>query len=434
MPPMFVSLRRLALAVVAILTAASPARAGIDDVSVERISFDQSRGGHVLVARVHTSGRVRAYGVDQDGAELEVVLYRARVDPRLEREGPQSPVRTYRVEAGEDRVTLRFQVDPSVNVRAYPDRDSDDLLLSFSDEPRPRTTAWGGVTIPSQPAPELQRPTPRPRTPTPRSGDAPAAEPVAVGDMAEIPPADVQLTPESAVHWRLDTIVLDAGHGAHDHGAVGNGTSDKEVAIGVVRRLGPMLERELGVKVVYTRTSDTFVELRERGRIANRSGGKLFISVHGNAGPSSAYGTETFFLAPRGSSNARSVMERENSVIELESNPELYADFHDEGNILQSLAMSAYQEESQHLARLIEGEFRAAGRHSRGVKQNNFIVLWAASMPAVLVEVGFVTNRDEARLISSPSGQEQTARAIFNAVKQYKESYERGLRVAGASN
>ena len=93
--------------------------------------------------------------------------------------------------------------------------------------------------------------------------------------------------------------------------------------------------------------------------------------------------------------------------------------------------MSAYQEESQLLARLIEDEFRADGRHSRGVKQDNFIVLWAASMPAVLVEVGFVSNRDEARYLASPSGQERTARSILNAVRAYKATYERGLRVAG---
>ena len=93
--------------------------------------------------------------------------------------------------------------------------------------------------------------------------------------------------------------------------------------------------------------------------------------------------------------------------------------------------MSAYQEESQFLARLIEGQFVASGRRSRGVKQDNFAVLWAASMPAVLVEVGFVTNPEEARYLASDRGQERTARSILEAVRQYKETYERGLRVAG---
>ena len=434
---MIVSLRRLALAAVAILIGVAPATAGASDINVERISFDRSRDGRTLVARVHTSGPVRAYTMDQDGADLEVVLYRARLDPHMEREGAQGPIRAYRVEAGDDRVTLRFQVDPAVNARVYPDRDSDDLLLSFSDEPRDRPVAWGGVPLRTQSIgapPAEDRVAERDQTARPRRRPITTQPEPARIEVAPAPPtvSAVPVSDASAAHWQLDTIILDAGHGGQDHGAVGNGTSDKEVAFSVIQRLGPMLERELGLNVVYTRTDDSFVELRERGRIANRAGGKLFISVHGNAGPSSAYGTETFFLAPRGQGNARSVMERENSVIELESDPELYADFHDEGNILQSLAMSAYQEESQHLARLIEGEFRAAGRHSRGVKQNNFIVLWAASMPAVLVEVGFVTNRDEARYLTSAEGEEETARAIFNAVKRYKESYERGLRIAGS--
>ena len=396
---------RPALILLASLALAAPAHAvdhaSVGDVDLERVSFD--RGSGTLVARLHTSGRVHAYSVDQEGGTLELTLFRARLAPSLERADAQSPVRSYRMDAGEDRVTVRFDVDPSVNVRAYPDRESADLLLSFSTDPRPRAMAWGGGVVRSAPTAE--------------------ARPI---------PAGAGVLSPSAAHWRLDTIVLDAGHGGHDAGGVGIGTTDRDVAFAVVRRLGPMIEQELGVKVVYTRTDDSFVELRERGKIANRSGGKLFISVHGNAGPESARGTETFFLAPRGSASAREVMERENSVIELESDPSLYDDFVDGGDILASLAMSAYQEESQHLARLIEGEFRASGRHSRGVKQNNFIVLWAASMPAVLVEVGFVTNRDEARLLSSSEGQEQTARAIFNAVRSYKETYERGLRLAGA--
>ena len=468
--------------VAAALVAAAPA-----DVRVERVSFSHSRDGQTTVVRVHTSGPVRAYSVDQDGGALELVLYRAEPARGLRREAAEGPVRSYQVEAGEDRVTVRFQTDLGVGVRAYPDRDSDDLLLSLSAASAPlaeraperRTVGWGARRVPREPvadgraapwpegsepvrppitaepaaparesAPAARQPERRPSPPAARPERQPvpqperppvASRPVEPAAPQPVPTATVADALEAAEpapiaagspHWRLDTVVLDAGHGAHDWGARANGTSDKEVAFAVVRRLGPMIERELGVRVVYTRSDDSFVELRERGRIANRSGGKLFISVHANAGPASAHGTETFFLAPRGSKSAREVMERENSVIELESNPELYADFDDGGDILRSLAMSAYQEESQELARLIEGEFREAGRHSRGVKQNNFIVLWAASMPAVLVEVGFVTNPSEARYLSSGAGQDETARAIFEAVRAYKERYERGMHAA----
>ncbi len=397
---------RLSLLVLALI-ASAPARAGAE-IDVERVSFDRSPDGASLVARVHTSSRVRAYSVDQEGGALELVLYRARLAPAVEQARAVQPVRAYNVQVDHDHVVVRFEVDPGVHVRAYPDRDSDDLLLSFSFTARPRRTAWGGG---------------RPRqTPTPRADDdddematVPAAGPVT--GTGPVPGGESLPIATGAEHWRLDTIILDAGHGGHDAGGVGIGTTDRDVAFAVVRRLGPMIERELGVRVVYTRETDTFVEVRDRGRIANREGGKLFISVHGNAGPASAYGTETFFLAPRGSGRASEVMKRENAVIELESDPSYYADFDEGGDILRSLAMSAYQEESQHLARLIEGRFEAAGRRSRGVKQDNFMVLWAASMPAVLVEVGFVTNPDEARLLSSERGLDQTARAIFEAVR-----------------
>ena len=299
---------------------------------------------------------------------------------------------------------------------------------------------------PDLPPPTAVRSAPRPAQPEPAPPARPAEPaPARTTPMQEVEPAPPQTpaaepVPEEALEvevpnasrWELDTVVLDAGHGGHDYGARANGTSDKEVAFGVVRRLGPMIERELGVRVVYTRDDDTFYELRERGRIANRAGGKLFISVHANAaGSSSARGTETFFLAPHREQTARDVMERENSVIELESQPELYEDFNDQGDILQAMAMSAYQEESQALASLIEREFVASGRQSRGVKQAGFIVLWAASMPAVLVETGFITNPDEARFLSSDAGLDATAEAIFRAVRAYKESYERGLRPGG---
>ena len=412
---------RLSLLAVLFLALAAPTGT-VDQVALERISFDPSADGSSLVARLHTSDRVRAYSADHDGGTLELVLYRAQLAPSLERASARMPVRSYRMETDGDQVTVRFEIDPGVNVRAYPDRESADLLLSFSTSPRPRAMAWGGGAA-RRPAPEARRPTPR------LTRDRTPSTPVAEVPVSPAPPAPMA---PGAEHWRLDTIVLDAGHGGSDAGGVGIGTTDRDVAFGVVHKLGPMLERELGVRVVYTRSTDTFVELRERGRIANRSGGKLFVSVHGNAGPASAQGTETFFLAPRGSSSAREVMERENSVIELESDPSFYDGFTEGGDIMASLAMSAYQEESQYLAQLIEGEFESSGRHSRGVKQNNFMVLWAASMPAVLIEVGFVTNPDEARLLASAAGQEQTARSIFNAIRAYKQTYERGLRLAGA--
>ena len=128
------------------LLLATPVRAEVQ-VAVERISFDQSPSSEVLVARLHTTGRVRAYSVDQDGGTLELVLYRTEISPSLQRAVARMPVRSYRVNAGDDEVRILFDVDPSVNVRAYPDRESADLLLSFSTAPRPRAMAWGGGVV-----------------------------------------------------------------------------------------------------------------------------------------------------------------------------------------------------------------------------------------------------------------------------------------------
>lgn len=481
--------RAAALLVAVVLSL--PARA---EVEIERVSFTARSDGHGYVVRLHASGHVPAYSVDRNGRDVELVLFQAQLAPDLRRDRAAGPVRTYRLEADDDRVVIHFRVDRELEVQAYTDRDSNDLLLTLADAPPSRAVAWGAAPRESSrqpsvarqptsrqtalPQPDVRQSEAEPQTvrpqepvaevreasssetgprrwPTRRQEEAPVerirpiqtrpAEPSpAPISAASVPPISVPTPPPATGtaaearpvvtggdHWRLDTIVLDAGHGGGDHGAVANGTSDKEVALSVVRRLGPMIERELGVRVVYTRDDDTFYELNERGRIANRAGGKLFISVHANAAASSsARGTETFFLAPRRSESAREVMERENSVIQMESDPSLYEDFDDEGDILRAMAMSAYQEESQTLAALIEGEFEASGRHSRGVKQAPFIVLWAASMPAVLVEAGFITNPEEARLLKSDAGLQATAESIFRAVRAYKERYERGLRLA----
>ncbi|GAB5534555.1 MAG: N-acetylmuramoyl-L-alanine amidase [Rubricoccaceae bacterium] len=408
---LFSLLRPLAAIALAVILAV-PAAAGPQLVSdVERVSFHERSDGGGYVVRVHTSDRVRAYSLEEGEGTVDLVVFRAELAPDFQRDRARGPVRDYDVDAQNGRVTVRLQLETSVEVQAYPDRDSDDLLLALSNSPRP------SPLVARDPVP---RPIPPTTTPPP-----------------VVPPAVTAPVPrEAGENWRLDTIVLDAGHGGHDTGGSGPfGLTDAMIALDVVKELGPRVERELGVRVVYTRTEeDTFVELRERGRIANQEGAKLFVSVHGNSVASpQAHGTETIFLAPRGARRAREVAERENSVIELESNPELYVDFDDEMDILTQLAMSAYQEESQFLAGLVEREFSAQGRRSRGVKQDNLLVLWAASMPAVLVEVGFVSNPEEAAYLKSERGVREVTDAIFNAIKTYKEHYESGFRLASGS-
>ncbi len=456
-------------------------------VAVRAVSFETA--GAALTVRVRTSAVVASFSAQRDGRTVRLTIVGADLASDVERGRVAPPVRDYRIDDERDGVTLTFDVPGGSVPSASRDSRSTDLLLTFVSaetasrrETRPtsrRAGGWGrsGADTPrdeparsepvrdepvrdeparSEPVRAETRPvdTPivsTPRTPTRRTrrpAETPtpvAPDPTPAGEAPPAPawqtppPVVVPYTPEaSAVYvangrnWRLDTIVLDAGHGGHDIGATYNGVREKDVTLGITLALGRMIEQELGLRVVYTRRDDHFEELRERGRIANRSGGKLFVSIHANAAPTAptASGTETYFLAPHRTASAQEVMDRENAVIQLESAPALYAEFTQQGDILQAMAMSAYQEESQSLARLVETRMTGQGRRSRGVKQAGFLVLWAASMPAILVETGFVSNVGEARLLGSREGQEQTARGIFEAIAAYRDQYERGLQTA----
>ena len=174
---------------------------------------------------------------------------------------------------------------------------------------------------------------------------------------------------------------------------------------------------------------DRFITLRDRGRIANEAGGKLFISIHANAARNrSAQGTETYFLGMHKTDAAAQVMDRENSVIQYENDPTAYDGLNEKALIEQALAQSAYMRSSEQLAGFVQEQFTGnLGRINRGVKQAGFYVLWGASMPAVLVELGFVTNSQEAAFLQSENGQIYLASAIFRAVRAFKTQYEKGL-------
>ncbi len=237
---------------------------------------------------------------------------------------------------------------------------------------------------------------------------------------------------KSAERWHLDTIVLDAGHGGWDEGAVSRaGLKEKDLSLSLAKILGRMVEKELGIHVEYTRTSDVFIPLAERGRIANSSGGKLFISIHANQSRArSARGTETYFLGIHRSDSARVVMERENKVVEFENDADTYLLMNADKLVTKRLTQSAYLKQSEKLAALIQTQFTDhAGRKNRGVKQAGFYVLFGASMPSVLVELGFLSNNREADYLRTREGQVQMARAIFQAISLFKDDYEKPLNV-----
>jgi N-acetylmuramoyl-L-alanine amidase len=234
---------------------------------------------------------------------------------------------------------------------------------------------------------------------------------------------------------KFDTVVLDAGHGGFDTGAIGwHHTLEKNIVLAITKKVGYYINKYLpDVNVVYTRDSDKFVGLKERGRIANKANGDLFVCIHANASRSSrAHGTETFFLGLERSKTALKVMERENNVISAgKAHPKHISK---QQMMIYELANSGNIANSQKLADMIQHQFKTrAKRKSRGVKQARFVVLYHASMPAVLVETGFITNPAECRFLRSKHGQSIVASAIFRAIRNYKEQYDRSMNF-NASN
>jgi N-acetylmuramoyl-L-alanine amidase len=234
--------------------------------------------------------------------------------------------------------------------------------------------------------------------------------------------------------WKLDCIVIDAGHGGRDPGAIGvSGIKEKNVTLGIALKLGKLIEREMpGVKVVYTRKDDTFVPLDKRGQIANAAEGKLFISIHCNATeakPSNAKGFEVYILRPGRTAEAIRIAEFENSVIKLEKDYEKrYAKLDDENFVLVNMAQSAYVKYSERFAEMLHEEVKGSRQiTSKGVKQAGFYVLVGASMPGVLIESGFVSNRNEEQFLSTNAGQEHMARLFYNSIADYAKEYQKSL-------
>ncbi|HEX9251497.1 MAG TPA: N-acetylmuramoyl-L-alanine amidase, partial [Ignavibacteriaceae bacterium] len=230
--------------------------------------------------------------------------------------------------------------------------------------------------------------------------------------------------------WEFDVIVIDAGHGGQDAGAIGvNGVKEKDINLAIALKLGKLIEENMkDVKVVYTRKTDVFIDLYKRGKIANEKGGKLFISIHCNSTPkkpSDANGFEVYLLRPGRTKEAISIAEFENSVIKYEENPNRYEKLTDENFILVSMAHSSYMKYSERFAEYLHKEFsNHSTLSSRGVKQAGFYVLVGASMPSVLIESGFLSNTNDAKHLSTSKGQQKFAEYVFNGIKKYRESYE----------
>jgi N-acetylmuramoyl-L-alanine amidase len=234
----------------------------------------------------------------------------------------------------------------------------------------------------------------------------------------------------------LRTIVIDAGHGGHDSGAVGpGGLMEKELVLEVTKRVARMLTERLGVKVLLSRDGDHFVTLRDRTSFANRERADLFVSIHANAHRVVASeGVEVYFLSSEATDNAaRQVAAAENSVVQFEKAANGGAAGRSDivKTILWELAQSEFQAESSRLAETVLDSMTESLRiPNRGVKQAGFYVLGGAAMPAILIEIGFVTNPKEEKRLKDPRYRDEIARAIVSGLSDYKRAWDLRARPA----
>ncbi len=240
-------------------------------------------------------------------------------------------------------------------------------------------------------------------------------------------------------------VIIDAGHGGHDYGAIGKSTNEKTINLNVALKLGKLLEATPGIKVVYTRKGDYFKTLQERADIANEAHGDLFISIHTNSVAKKAKnrttvnGASTYTLGLHRTEENLEVAKRENSVMMLEDDyTTTYHGFDPnstESYIIFELSQNKHLDQSIGFAKLVQKEMvSTAGRADKGVRQGGLYVLAKTSMPAVLIELDFICNPTSEKFLGSEQGQNKFAKAIFNAFKNYKGTYDNTALQTNAVN
>lgn len=225
----------------------------------------------------------------------------------------------------------------------------------------------------------------------------------------------------------IKTVVIDAGHGGKDPGCHGSSAFEKNVCLSMALELGKSIKAKYpGIKVIYTRDKDVFVELDERAHIANKANADLFICIHANSASPTAYGTETYVLGLHKTDAQAKIADRENSVINFEDDKEKYKDFDmtPDALILRQLQLSVYLDHSISFAEKLQSEFKLLGRSDRGVRQAGFLVLYKTTMPSVLIETGFLTNAEEEKFLSDTTNQRKMSGAMFSAFEKYKKELE----------
>jgi len=402
-----------------VLSALSPLKAQTN--ALDRITTAKRSDGKGQVVRFQLSQPVDSFRVYQPDVDLiQMTLYGQHIDTTgiavPDSSTAFDEISFYQVPDGVG-VDIYIPKDKYYKGRAYPDANSDDILLGLTKTNKKELEyltkdldpiIWSKFTV--------------------------SPESMLVGknnDDSELTNPGSSYT-EVKNKMKFDVVVLDPGHGGHDPGSIGyKGVKEKNVVLQIAKKVGGYIHKYMpGVKVVYTRKTDKFVPLEERGSIANRNEGDLFVSIHCNSSNSrQPYGSEVYFLGLERSKTALGVMKRENKVVRSDNEIE-QKKLSQEELLVYELANSGYIANSEHIAGMIEHQLDdRARRRSRGVKQARFVVLYHASMPAVLVETGFISNPSEARYLTSDYGQSIIASAIFRAIRNYKEDYEKSQHV-----
>lgn len=233
---------------------------------------------------------------------------------------------------------------------------------------------------------------------------------------------------------KVFTVVIDPGHGGKDSGTTGTkrykDKNEKDIVLAVALELEKLLKSKMSAtKVILTRDKDVFIELKKRGEIANKANADLFVSIHANAASYKAKGTETYVLGVHRNETNLAVAKRENDVILLEEDYEKHYSYdpHSPASIISlTLMQEDYLDQSIRMAKIVEKSFSEVGkRKTRGVKQAGFVVLHQTYMPSILIEIGFLSNKEEEDFLRKKSGQQKIANAILDGIVKYKEALDK---------
>jgi len=385
---------------------------------LERVSNTGRSDGLGYVVRYHLSAPVDSFEIIQPANDLiQMVLY----DQDLDTTGLQLPerseklkeVRLYELEYGYG-VDIYLDEDAYYKAMAYNDRNGSDILVALTRSSKEEIDRYSQQFIARNWYEEI-------------FGEDPL-------DVSTNMVASNGSYSNVKNKLKFDKIVIDPGHGGSDPGSIGyKGVKEKDITLAVGKKLGEYIKEHMpDVEVVYTREDDSYLGLAELGHFANLAEGDLYVSIHCNSFHNRhVSGTEVYFLGLHMSDAAFEVMKRENSVFKEEVN----TDLSQEDLLVYELAHSGFISTSEKIAYMIDDQFKnRAQRKSRGVKQAGFQVLFEASMPAVLVELGFITNPAEQRFLTSDYGQSIMASALFRAIRDYKVEYESKQAYNAASN